>query len=81
MRRLTSKITIKGQATIPVIVRRHLGLNVGDKVEYVVLNPECAVIRAAAREGPARKGGKGKGQVKQPTDGTQGKRSARKRGR
>ena len=31
----TSTITTKGQVTIPVDVRRRLGLNAGDRVEFV----------------------------------------------
>jgi antitoxin PrlF len=36
MKEIVSTITSKGQVTIPVEVRRHLGLNQGDKLAFVI---------------------------------------------
>jgi antitoxin PrlF len=36
MKEIVSKITSKGQVTIPVEVRRHLGLDTGAKIAFVV---------------------------------------------
>lgn len=36
MREITSTITSKGQVTIPVEVRRHLGLKKSDKISFVI---------------------------------------------
>ena len=35
----TAKITNKGQITIPVVVRRALGITAGDRVEFVQIKP------------------------------------------
>lgn len=40
MREITSKITSKGQVTIPVEVRRHLGVSVPDKVTFIIDGPD-----------------------------------------
>ncbi len=42
MKQILATITSKGQVTIPVEVRRHLGLKQGDKVVFV-LEPEGRV--------------------------------------
>jgi AbrB family looped-hinge helix DNA binding protein len=36
MREITSTVTSKGQVTIPVEIRRHLGLSPSDKVAFVI---------------------------------------------
>lgn len=36
MREIVSTITAKGQVTIPVAVRRHLGVGVQDKIAFVL---------------------------------------------
>ncbi|GAB3739882.1 AbrB/MazE/SpoVT family DNA-binding domain-containing protein [Nocardiopsis nanhaiensis] len=41
------RITEKGQVTIPVEVRRRLGLNPGDEVEFVLEGKGARVVRAA----------------------------------
>jgi antitoxin PrlF len=42
---MISTITTKGQATIPLAVRRHLGLNPGDKVDFVIEEDGAVVVR------------------------------------
>jgi AbrB family looped-hinge helix DNA binding protein len=39
-----SRITSKGQVTIPVEVREKLGLKAGDKIQYVLMDGHCIVI-------------------------------------
>lgn len=41
------RITEKGQVTIPVEVRRKLGLTAGDEVEFVLDGNGARVVRAA----------------------------------
>lgn len=41
------RITEKGQVTIPVEVRRRLGLSPGDEVEFVLDGNGARVVRAA----------------------------------
>ena len=36
---LISTISAKGQTTIPIAVRKNLHANIGDKVEYILLEP------------------------------------------
>ncbi len=40
---MESAITVKGQATIPKAVRRHLGLEPGDRVKFFV-HPDGSVV-------------------------------------
>lgn len=40
---MESAITVKGQATIPKLVRRHLGLKPGDRVKFFV-HPDGTVV-------------------------------------
>jgi len=49
MERLSSTVTSKGQITIPREVRRRLGLNQGDRVEFVI-EGERTVIRRERQE-------------------------------
>ena len=45
----TSTLTSKGQATVPVAVRRALRLRPGDRVEFVEVTPGRVEIRPANR--------------------------------
>ena len=49
MKRATSRITAQGQISIPVEVRRHLGLAAGSVIEWD-LRGESVVVRRAARQ-------------------------------
>jgi antitoxin PrlF len=40
---MESAITVKGQATIPKIIREHLGLKPGDRVKFFV-HPDGTVV-------------------------------------
>ena len=52
---LTTKITSKGQVTIPVAVRRKLGVKAGERVVFVFNRPgEVAFRRAAAADTSSR---------------------------
>lgn len=48
MRQYVSSITRKGQVTIPVAVRNHLGLGAPDKITFVVKDDGDVALRAAA---------------------------------
>ena len=64
---LTTKITSKGQVTIPVAVRRKLGVKAGERVVFVFNRPgEVAFRRAAAPADTSSRGvlaGKTNGKV------------------
>lgn len=45
---LTTKITSKGQVTIPVAVRRKLGVKVGERVVFVFNRPGEVAFRRAS---------------------------------
>lgn len=45
---MTTKITGKGQVTIPVAVRRKLGVKVGERVVFVFHRPGEVTFRRAA---------------------------------
>ena len=47
MRERVSTLTRKGQVTIPVEVRRHLGLNPADKVAFVIAGDGKVELRPA----------------------------------
>jgi AbrB family looped-hinge helix DNA binding protein len=53
---LTTKITSKGQVTIPVAVRRKLGVKAGERVVFVFNRPGEVTFRraAASAEGSSR---------------------------
>jgi len=48
----SSTISSKGQITVPLEVRKRLGLNVGDRVEFVVDNDRTTIRPARAPENP-----------------------------
>ncbi len=43
----TTKITSKGQATIPKTVREIIGVNPGDKISFVVCNNTVQIVNAS----------------------------------
>lgn len=47
MREITSKLTSKGQLTLPVEIRRHLGVGPKDKVAFVVQADGTVQVRPA----------------------------------
>ena len=47
MREIPSKITSEGQITIPAEVRRHLGINEGDRVSCVIGDEGRVELRAS----------------------------------
>jgi antitoxin PrlF len=52
----TAKLTSKGQITIPLAVRRQLGLDAGDRVEFVELAPGEFALKAATEDARSLKG-------------------------
>jgi AbrB family looped-hinge helix DNA binding protein len=52
----TATLTSKGQITIPAAVRAELGVEVGDRVEFVQVAPGLYEFRAATRPVTALKG-------------------------
>lgn len=52
----TATITSKGQITIPVLVRTALGVNVGDRVEFIQTEPGHFELVAATLSVNALKG-------------------------
>jgi antitoxin PrlF len=52
----TATLTSKGQITIPASVRAELGVQVGDRVEFVQIAPGRYEFRAATRPVTALKG-------------------------
>ena len=45
----TSVLTSKGQTTIPKDVRQHLGLNAGDRIEFVLTEDNTVLPKPATR--------------------------------
>ena len=45
----TSVLTSKGQTTIPKDVRQHLGLNAGDRIEFVLTEDNTVLLKPATR--------------------------------
>lgn len=43
----TTKITSKGQATIPKTVRKIIGVEPGDKISFVVCNDTVQIVNAS----------------------------------
>lgn len=52
----SATLTSKGQITIPAAVRAELGVQVGDRVEFVQVAPGCYEFRAATKSVMALKG-------------------------
>src|SRR5579862_8322754 len=48
MREIVSTITSKGQVTIPAEVRKHLGLDRGDKVSFVIADSGAVELQVPA---------------------------------
>ena len=65
MRQITSSVTSKGQATIPVEVRRLLGIEPGDKIAFIL--EEDGVRVARPRSFVAETAGAVKGKYPPPT--------------
>ena len=49
---LQSTVTSKGQVTVPVEIRRRLGLKQGDRVEFAANGRETVLRRAPEAENP-----------------------------
>lgn len=52
----TATMTTKGQVTIPADVRQRLGLDAGDRIEFVLLDNGEYAIRPAIKDVRALKG-------------------------
>jgi antitoxin PrlF len=52
----TATITSKGQITLPLSIRKTLGLEAGDRVEFVEAAPGEFIIKAATQDVRALKG-------------------------
>jgi len=48
----TSTMTSKGQVTVPIAIRRKLGLKSGDHVEFVQEKERTIIRRARSQENP-----------------------------
>jgi len=55
VRNHTSRLTSKGQITIPQAIRQRLGLREGDQVEFVAEDRRTIVRRLAEKENPFAK--------------------------
>ena len=69
---MTTKITSKGQVTIPIAVRRKLGVTAGERVVFVFQRPGEVTFRRAAGTGSSSSrgalAGKTNGKVATPAD-------------
>jgi AbrB family looped-hinge helix DNA binding protein len=52
----TSSLTSKGQTTIPLEVRRKLGLKPGDKIDFVIGEDGLVILRPATNSVTALRG-------------------------
>jgi AbrB family looped-hinge helix DNA binding protein len=52
----TATMTSKGQITIPAAVRAALGVDAGDRVEFVLVKPGCFELVAATHSVTALRG-------------------------
>ncbi|HML16741.1 MAG TPA: AbrB/MazE/SpoVT family DNA-binding domain-containing protein [Bryobacteraceae bacterium] len=55
VRKYASRLTSKGQITIPQEIRRRLGLRAGDQVEFVAGERHTVVRRVPAKTDPFKK--------------------------
>ena len=46
----TARVTSKGQITLPKIIRDHLGLKSGDRVEFLIGPDESVTVLPATRD-------------------------------
>jgi antitoxin PrlF len=56
LRMTTATITSKGQITLPLSIRKTLGLEAGDRVEFVETAPGEFIIKAATQDVRVLKG-------------------------
>lgn len=52
----SSTITAKGQTTIPKAIREHLGVDVGDRIDFVIQPDGTIVVEPAVAQVGALKG-------------------------
>jgi AbrB family looped-hinge helix DNA binding protein len=52
---MATRVTTKGQATIPKPVRQHLGIRPGSSVEFELTESGSVVLRVASRTGKGRR--------------------------
>ena len=52
MTRRSSTISSKGQVTVPLEIRRRLGVKAGDRIEFVLDNGRITIRPAGAPENP-----------------------------
>ena len=72
------KLTSKGQITIPLEVRKRLGLRVGDEVDFIFEKDRTVLRPARSKENPFAKWvGAGRGAFKGDTDSIRWQREMR----
>ncbi|NEA31540.1 AbrB/MazE/SpoVT family DNA-binding domain-containing protein [Streptomyces sp. SID13031] len=49
------RLRSKGQLTVPIEVREHLGLHEGDEVKFVIQGDAVQIVRAKASASPGRR--------------------------
>lgn len=52
----TATLTSKGQVTIPIDVRHQMGLDAGDRIEFVAVENGAFMIRPAVQDASTLKG-------------------------
>jgi antitoxin PrlF len=55
VRKYKSRVTSKGQITIPQEIRRRLGVHAGDEVEFIAEEQRTVIRRAPAKTDPFKK--------------------------
>ena len=55
VRKYTSRVTSKGQITVPLEIRKRLGLNEGDRIEFIAEDRRTVVRRAQVKGNPFAK--------------------------
>jgi AbrB family looped-hinge helix DNA binding protein len=53
--RFETKVSSKGQVTVPIEIRRRLGVKSGDRVQFVVKQGEVVLLPARGAENPFEK--------------------------